>query len=892
MATWTDAARHELEAALATLRESLADSGGDPDEIVDDLRRHAEAEVEARGLTIVSERDVRDILGAVGAGGERAGAGSPNPGAPNPAGRTEVPMPPSLVAAAAAAEPTGPPYLGPWQTALLWLFAVVLPAVALGIELSTHICAETIFDPLPTPLHVALVALVPLANLAALLALGRGASDRSWRLLAFANGLALGVAFYYALVFLPLVPISVVFIIAYGLGLLSLSPLISLVCGWLLRRRLRARLEAPGHATAWGLLASLLVLLLVGVPHALTRYELVRAAEGTPEQRTRALAVLRAIGERDLMLRACYERSGEVGDLVSWIVGSRQVDPAQAREVYFRVTGDPFNSVPPPELLTGADRLPMDGGWDSDRGSAAVGGVRKGLSLASSRIDGSLDAAAALGYLEWTLELANHGQGVSEARAVVALPPGATVTRATLWVDGEEREAAFGGRATVRAAYEKVVTARRDPLLVTTAGPDRVLVQCFPVPAGGSMKIRIGITVPLVVEAADRARLLLPHFVERNFALPRDLHHALWVEADDPLTAFDGAPIATTAATLVAERGAAAATVRGRLEDGELATRGIVAHRDPTTGASWALDPQEAGFEVVGTLQPAPPGAAGRVVVVVDGSRGLAVESEALRGALGAARPPGTTAAPPVVLFAGDAVAEVDVARLTMDRFQGGTDNVPALVEAWDRAAASPDGIVIWVHAPQPLALSGVAELAQRCERRPDGPRIVALASVPGPNHVLDGLDGCSFITVAARRGTLAEDLRALLAGASPTGAALVPRWERVAANAGRDPSLRTSDHLVRLWARQEADRLALESGKTAAATELALRYRLVTQRTGAVVLETAQQFAEAGLEPGKAGEVPTIPEPATVLLLVVAALVLAAVAVARRKRWRAAATS
>jgi hypothetical protein len=67
-----------------------------------------------------------------------------------------------------------------------------------------------------------------------------------------------------------------------------------------------------------------------------------------------------------------------------------------------------------------------------------------------------------------------------------------------LWVNGEEREAAFAGRSQTREAYQKVaIQQRRDPVLVTTAGPDRVQMQCFPVPPnGGLMKIRIGITAP------------------------------------------------------------------------------------------------------------------------------------------------------------------------------------------------------------------------------------------------------------------------------------------------------------------------------------------------------------------------------------------------------------
>ena len=121
-------------------------------------------------------------------------------------------------------EPVAAPIrpLRPWAVALLWPLAVVLPAVALGFELATRMCAKELFDPLPTPLHIALVAAVPLANLAALLALRRQPGRRAWRAVSFANGLTIGVAAYYALVFLPLVPLSLLFIIA-TVRILSLS---------------------------------------------------------------------------------------------------------------------------------------------------------------------------------------------------------------------------------------------------------------------------------------------------------------------------------------------------------------------------------------------------------------------------------------------------------------------------------------------------------------------------------------------------------------------------------------------------------------------------------------------------------------------------------------------
>src|SRR4029078_11001566 len=126
-----------------------------------------------------------------------------------------------------------------------------------------------------------------------------------------------------------------------------------------------------------------------------------------------------------------------------------------------------------------------------------------------------------------------------------------------------------GGRAAARKAYEAVVRVQRDPLLVTSTGPDRVLVQCSPVPAGGMMKIRLGVTAPLPVEAPERARLFLPHFLERNFRLEGEVH-ARGIQAKAPLTA-PGLRAETTAA--------GAAGVRGAVADAALATLTIAVGR-------------------------------------------------------------------------------------------------------------------------------------------------------------------------------------------------------------------------------------------------------------------------------------------------------------------------
>src|SRR6202023_3748012 len=157
----------------------------------------------------------------------------------------------------------------------------------------------------------------------------------------------------------------------------------------------------------------------------------------------------------------------------------------------------------------------------------------------SSRIDGSIAGDDAVAYLEWTFEFHNAEPVDREVRLQLALPPGGVVSRATLWVNGEEREAAYGGRNEVRAAYQSVaVQQRRDPLLVTTKGAGRVLSQAFPVPrGGGTIKFKLGISAPLDIVDPARASLTLPALIDRNFSFAADASHHIWLESKQPLNA-------------------------------------------------------------------------------------------------------------------------------------------------------------------------------------------------------------------------------------------------------------------------------------------------------------------------------------------------------------------
>ena len=205
--------------------------------------------------------------------------------------------------------------------------------------------------------------------------------------------------------------------------------------------------------------------------------------------------------------------------------------PGAARELYYRINGVPYNTVAPPFRGRGW-RFADDFAWDPDQGGTAIGGRVSGLSLRSSRIDGSMDADDAVAYVEWTTEFTNTSAVQREARMSLVLPPGGAVSRATLWVNGEEREAVFATRAAARAAYQAVVMRQRDPLLVTTNGADQVFVQMFPVPPSGTAKFRIGITAPLTLTNDGRATLALPAIVDRNFSIGAALRHAVWIEGE------------------------------------------------------------------------------------------------------------------------------------------------------------------------------------------------------------------------------------------------------------------------------------------------------------------------------------------------------------------------
>lgn len=875
----TDSARSALEAFLARARRSLEGSGADVDEVISDLRRHVEEEIAARKITMVTEQEMRQIIARVGIPepvpqGAALGSGEEWREPPRP-----QTTPPPLQRTAPAPQPG----------LVLLLLGVIIPFATLAFELLTGSCAGIFFDPMPTVGHILLVALVPTINLLVWHRL-RQENFANIQALDWASGLSIGISIVYALLFLPLTPFAVIAVFV-GIGVAALAPLLALIASIRLRSHLAK--AAPAGSVRHGWLragAGMLLVLLLALPMALTDLALNWANSESPARQTRGIRLLRFAGEEEQLLRACYGRGGRSSGLYAW---RTYVNPENARAIYYRVYGRAFNTVPPPKLYAGANRWSLiedEFTWDNDQGGDAVAGRVKGLSLVNSRQDAMIDPAAALAYCEWTVEFKNDSRRQREARAQIQLPPGAVVSRVTLWIDGEEREAAFAGRSQVKAAYKVVVQQRRDPVLVTTCGPDRILMQCFPVPPGGKMKTRIGVTMPLVMDPSAHAFFVWPRFVERNFTLGEDFQHSVWAQSSGQMDVAKGRLVTETTAE-------GKQAVRGEVTDRDLSGTSLVLkiHRPADSTSCWTTDTRNPGFMVAQRVLETPVLAPSRVVMVIDGTENMAPHRDQIADAL-KSLPPGIGLQ---VLGAQDGVVELsDISKTDGDdlrstaarkirsfRYRGGHDNVPALLKACDLAAGASTTAVIWVHGPQPVEFESKEKLRQRLERMARPPLFLDVPATFGPDRMAEALDGIPCVSTIPRLGTLQADLERLFKGWADNTRHLVLTRESISASSFEPKGKETSLHLARLWAADEVGRL-IKARQAQSAMRIAATYQLVTPVSGAVVLENQAQYAAAGLEPVAGDTVPMIPEPRSILLLLLGLVAL--LAWARRRHHTA----
>jgi Ca-activated chloride channel family protein len=111
------------------------------------------------------------------------------------------------------------------------------------------------------------------------------------------------------------------------------------------------------------------------------------------------------------------------------------------------------------------------------------------LTIRYHRVSVSMENQVAVTRVEQ--EFVNQHDWEAEGTYVFPLPEGASVSKFTMWVDGEPVEGEILEADEARRIYEDIVRRRRDPALLEYVGRDAVRARIFPIPPGGSRKVEI-----------------------------------------------------------------------------------------------------------------------------------------------------------------------------------------------------------------------------------------------------------------------------------------------------------------------------------------------------------------------------------------------------------------
>jgi hypothetical protein len=218
--------------------------------------------------------------------------------------------------------------------------------------------------------------------------------------------------------------------------------------------------------------------------------------------------------------------------------------------------------------------------------------------------------------------------------------------------------------------------------------------------------------------------------------------------------------------------------------------------------------------------------------------------------------------------------------------FVGGQDNAPALAYALQQLESEPSATLLWIHGPQPVNFrAGAARLEQATARLTRLPHVVLYSVEPGPNEVLPDAPWGWGARSLPRTHSVQGDLSAYFARLSGDASAHeVHRTKTAVAGLPKG-----SDHIARLWANDRVIELMRSNPaeNRPEAVRLAADYRLVTPVSGAVVLETQQQYDESRLTPPVTqATVPTVPEPHEWALALIASAMLGWLAWRHRQRF------
>lgn len=822
MINWTENAKEYFDKSIEAIQ---ADNDDESLEFAEDIRLHIEAELVEQNSGFVTEAEIKrrlqSVLGYIPL--EKITTTSPFQDTNNRS-RTEQNYAKTN---------------GKFWSFVIWAFGIILPLFTLAFELVTRVCADSLFNPLPTTGHVILIALVPIVifwNLKR-----HKSNTPPSKLSILSLGAIISISLYNSIPFVLLMPFALIGIIAYGFGLLPLAPSLSLLAEFgITRKIIKAN---PGSPATWkrigiGFLFGLVAITLVESPRIITRIGLSISVSEDTEKSLKGVNLLRVLGSEKQLLEACLPQFTNNTPFTFW---KTEINPSEARIVYYRVTGKTY-----PEALRESNRTLIRTNtrsrWDSNVGDQIVGSPARDLKLATSRIDGVVESGPAHGYMEWTMEFVNNDYMNAEARGLIELPAGGVISRATLWIDGEEREAAFSTRRKAVAAYKKVVKRRRDPLLVTTKGLNKALIQCFPIPRdGGKMKIRLGITFPLHFQNQTSTLFTLPKLVSKNFEVSDGLQVPLWIESHTALT-YSGI-----------KESEPSKSIKTQITFKKLSSESnvIKAQRDQNENSFWSKNPFQTGIIQTSLKSNVPSQSTQAPIIVLDGSANMKPHRKNILKALKKAE----------MDFGAIIIAEdepVIYRQTEIDQIdwnpKGGRDNSPSILTAIETLEELSSNTIIWIHGNQSIRVASIDGITRQLERRPRSIDFYSFQIESGSNFLADDLEKeIEIKTIPNLQGSYADSLISFLKDHNSARKLLSMQYDRFE-NQSTGEGRQIKDLAARLWAYRTAKSIYYSEEVDAyqASATLASNYQLVTASTGAVVLENQQQYEEADLEPGK----------------------------------------
>ncbi len=788
--------------------------------------------------------------------------------------------------------------------AFYWVFGVGTCAYYTAVTLNG--CSQApyllaLFSPL---------AIIPLSNAILLLAGSRFVRPTSHMLplLGSISGIALLVAAILVTVLSPLCLMAVLF----GSILFLVLPISALCFFYLgvatgpvitclaMRWKLKTLSQKSSQKTNWlplsSCLALVLTFILIGIfPISLT--QACEAAIAEPVAMNRGLLLLRALGDDNAMLQACYGEHVHVpwffdmalsfASLHGLSLPTYEIPEVTAREIYYRVKGTPFNTAPRTRLTFLGGNSPLfenDFGrdesfdWDYDYYSyldysdhdfagETVGGVVRGLSLDRSEIKGWADADEAVAHLTWNQHFkVDKGHG-KEIREQILLPPHAVITGCSLWINGVKHDSVIATRESSRGAYTTAAVRGEKPLLVSTAGAGRVLVQSSTGYWGKEALLVLQITTPLTLLQGGKAALPLPIFAERNFSVTADHEISLtsstaalpWTQDQQTTNgrlmqrlSSDKTQPAVQPDTLTA-----GTLIKRTINNTSLANGAgaIIFNRNSAIAQIAAPDPADPKVDIVQRIttnvSPVAP-----VIIVVDGSAAMASQINSICDTLKKIDSKDAS-----ILWASDRpliiASHLSTAtpawnealnKLRDSSCLGGQNNAESLSMAITDIARQSTANIVWLHAGQPVKFSGDKLLALLTDAS-NKITLFEYQVVPGPNEVVKSLDQTNLLHQVPRVVSLEEDLNSLLARLSGS----IPTYsiERASQAHGTvaAPLAKHAPEIAQLYVSDLVFANLANQSERVKYGKLAETHNLVTPLTSALVLDDKSNYEKYGVK-------------------------------------------